>query len=349
MKKLYTLLTLIVFGFEANAQITLLSTDMAQIGDHIVRYVDTIPSYGPGGAGANQIWDFSNAVIEDTAETWVVSVGSTPYASTFVGSDIAMHNGEGSYLYFQTSSVTLTTTGAAGDLLATGEIIQAPFSNNLQLQVFPRQFGNYFNDTYSFQAEADGAAFSVYRIRLTHSGHVYDTTDAYGTLITPYGTYDALRVKVTDYTTDVIEVKLASFLPWTPFTTVQDTSVSYTWHAKQEKLAIAEFSYDSIGNPKQLVFSTVPPPIATDVVSNESSSSTYLYPSPATDRVCLSGNATLNGQMVEITGVDGKVIYRKPMTENCIDVSELVPGMYLMRLTQGDGTLEKALRFIIER
>jgi hypothetical protein len=260
-----------------------------------------------------------------------------------------MHNGEGSYLYFQTSSVTLTTTGAAGDLLATGEIIQAPFSNNLQLQVFPRQFGNYFNDTYSFQAEADGAAFSVYRIRLTHSGHVYDTTDAYGTLITPYGTYDALRVKVTDYTTDVIEVKLASFLPWTPFTTVQDTSISYTWHAKQEKLAIAEFSYDSIGNPKQLVFSTVPPPIATDVVSNESSSSTYLYPSPATDRVCLGGNATLNGQMVEITGVDGKVIYREPMTENCIDVSELVPGMYLMRLTQGDGTLEKALRFIIER
>ena len=329
-------------------QISLLSSDLTSIGDQIVRYIDTIPTYGPGNAGANQTWDFSSAVIEDTATTNVVATASTPYASTFSGSDYAMTGATASYLYFTHTSANLITNGAAGDLLETGEIIEAPFSDALVLHVFPRTYGSYFNDTYAFQAEADGAAFNVYRIRVTHTGHVYDTTDGYGTLITPTGTYDALRVKSTDFTTDVVEVKLASFLPWTPFTTVQDTSVSYSWHAKEEMLAIAEYAYDSIGNPARFTFSTVPPVVSTAIADAENDSKLKLYPQPATNTLCNDGLAASDSYQAEVYSVNGKMILTEHLRGDCLDVERLTAGMYILRLSELNGRHQELQKFIVE-
>lgn len=328
------IITSILFSHSAFSQITLTEDDMPQIGDVIVRYIDTIPTYGPGNAGAGQMWDFSNAVSEDTATTTVLSTNATPFANTFSSSDYAMQGETDAYLYFEQTNSNVFTTGAAGDLLETGEIIEAPFTDPLILHVFPRTFGNFFNDTYEFQAEADGADFDVYRIRLTHNGHVYDTTDGYGTLITPTGTYDALRVKSTDFTTSVIEAQVSEFFPvWTPVTTIEDTTVSYSWHAKQEKMAIAEYSYDSIGNPKQFVYSSVPPVVTTDVLSEQSSSELFLYPQPSADRTCIQGlDLGAGPHRVELFSMDGKMIRQEWLQTNCLQVNDLPSGLYMMRI-----------------
>ncbi len=348
MKQLTLTLVLTSFWISSFAQITLLSSDLTSIGDNVLRYVDTVPTYGPGGAGANQIWDFSNAQNDTLNNTSVVATNTTPYASSFVNTSYAMTNNGESFLYFTHTANNIFTNGAAGDLLGTGEIIVAPFTNALVLHVFPRTFGSYFNDTYAFQAEADGAAFGVYRIRLTHNGHVYDTTDAYGTLITPTGTYDALRVKSTDFTTDVIEVKIASFLPWTPFSTVQDTSVSYSWHAKEEKLAIAEFTYDSIGNPARFVYSTVPP-VTTVGVHEREANAVMLYPQPATEFVCLNQpNGSKPPRSVEIYSTAGILVKHMTMNSLCVDVSDLTEGMYIMRTIRIDGIPEQPMKFLVE-
>ncbi|MBI1288737.1 MAG: hypothetical protein GC178_14310 [Flavobacteriales bacterium] len=350
MKKLLLSFTIALFCFHSNAQISLISTDLTSIGDNILRYIDTIPTYGPGGAGANQTWDFSSAVNDTLNNTSVVSVGSTPYSSTFSGSTYAMTNDNNSFLYFTHNTNTMETTGAAGDLLGTGEIIEAPFSDALTLHQFPRTYGSNFDDTYAFQAEADGSAFNVYRVRLTHSGHVYDTTDAYGTLITPTGTYDALRVKSTDYTTNVIEVQISQFVPvWTNFATTQDTSVSYSWHAKEEMLAIAEYSYDSIGNPKQFVYSTVPP-VTTVGVDENASNDFSIYPQPASDRLCMKGlPQSRAGMNVEIYSVAGGLVRKEYMTDNCMDVSDLRSGMYVLRAMTSEGVLQKPMKFSVVR
>lgn len=345
------LFTSIIIGSVSTVlgQITLLSSDMATIGDHIVRYVDTIPTYGPGGSGANQTWDFSGAVNDTVNNTDVVSSGSTPYASTFSNTSYAMTNNSSSYLYFTQTGGNVYTNGAAGDLLGTGEIIEAPFSDALVLHVFPRTYGSYFNDTYAFQAEADGTPWGVERIRLTHSGHVYDTTDAYGTLITPTGTYDALRVKSTDYTTDVIEVQLFPFPAiFTPFATVQDTSVSYSWHAKDEKLAIAEFTYDSIGNPARFVYSTVPP-VTTVGIGEASANSFTVYPQPASDQLCFKGIENSSaGRNIEVFSCTGALVKRQGFNSTCLDVSDLKPGMYILRIISAEGILEQTEKFLIE-
>ena len=339
-----TFLTLNLFG-----QITIVSTDLTSIGDVVTRYTDTIPTYGPGGAGANQTWDFSGAIQDTLATTSVVTTASTPFASTFNGSDYAMTGDGNSFLYFTHNGSNMITQGAAGDLLGTGEIIEAPFSNSLILHLFPRTYAGYFNDTYEFEAEADGAAFGVYRIRLTHSGHVYDTTDAFGTLITPTGTYDALRVKTTDYTTDVVEVQLSQFLPiWTNFTTVQDTSITYSWHTKEEKLAIAEFAYDSIGNPARFTWSSVPPVVTTGIADAGSDSVVVIYPQPAKDQVFFKGISTTANVIADVYSINGSLINSQVLTSNSLNVAYLRSGMYFVQLRYDDGTRVEPLKFVVQ-
>lgn len=331
-------------------QIVLESTDLTSVGDVIVRHTDTIPTYGPGGDGPNQTWDFSGAVNDTIGTTTVVTVGSTAFAGTFSSSDYAMTGGTDSYLFFEHNANTMTTTGAAGDLLQTGEQIESPFSDPLLLHEFPRTYQSNHDDTYSFVTEADGAGLDlpipVYRVRLTHTGHVFDTTDAFGTLITPTGTYDALRVKTVDYTTDHLEYKLISFSPWATFSNTSDTSISYAWHAKEEMLAIAEYAYDSIGNPARFTYSTVPP-VNTVGIEENIANSINVYPQPTSGLLCVSGLKSGNNNQFEVYSTSGRLIRSGNLNSKCLQLEELISGVYVLRI-KSEATYKKPIKFIIQ-
>ena len=351
MKQLFTTICCLFLATILFAQISILSTDLTSIGDVIVRHTDTIPTYAPGGAGPNQTWDFSAAINDTTSTTTVVAVSSTAFSSTFSSSDYAMTGGTDSYLFFEHDANSMTTTGVAGDLLATGEQIESPFSDPLILHEFPRTYESNYDDTYAFVTEADGSGLDlpipVYRVRLTHTGHVYDTTDAYGTLITPIGTYDALRVKTVDYATNHLEYKLLSFSSWTTYSNTLDTSVSYSWHTKEEMLAIAEYAYDSIGNPARFTYSTVPP-IATISNNEYATEEMSLYPQPASDWLYFKDVDDKINSELEIYTMDGKFIRSEKLTNDCMQVNELKNGMYLLRV-KSDNIYIKTLKFIIQK
>jgi hypothetical protein len=349
---LQTLVYLLFLPSLSIAQISLESTDLTSIGDVITRYTDTVPGYGPGAEGPNQTWDFSNAVAEDTAVTTVVTVASTGFQSTFGSSDYAMEAAEGdSWLFFTHDANSMASTGAAGNLLGNG-IIESPFSDPLTLHEFPRTYGSTFDDTYAFVTEASGAGLPtpipVDQIRLTHDGHVYDTTDAYGTLITPTGTYDAIRVKSVDFTTDIIEVKLFAFAPWSEFSNTSDTSTTYSWHANEEMLAIAEMAFDSVGNPARFTYSAVPPVTTVSVSNQHEEEEISVYPQPANDFLYLRGLNDFYNYTAEIISVDARIVATNPLGSTRIAVSSLSRGMYILRLVSTDGKHEKPIRFLIE-
>lgn len=346
-------LALFLISHNSFAQISILSTDFTSVGDIITRYSDTIPSFGPGLSGAGVTWDFSSAVKEDTAITTVVTVASTGFQSDFSSSDYAMEGVEGdSWLYFEHDVNTMSATGAAGDLLGNGNI-SSPFSDNLLLHQFPRTYQSNFDDTYAFVTEASGAGLPtpipVHMISLTHDGHVFDTTDAYGTLITPTGTYDALRVKTVDYTHDVVEVQVSPVFPvWTEFSNTMDTSTSYSWHTKEQKLAIAEFAFDSIGNPARFTFSAVPP-VTTVGITDKEKSSISVYPQPATDFLYLKGLENFYNYSAEIISVDGRICSRNQLESTRVSVAHLPKGVYVLRLMSSDGVQEKPIRFLVSK
>jgi hypothetical protein len=154
-------------------------------------------------------------------------------------------------------------------------------------------------------------------------------------------------VKSTAYTESFIETQAVQFIPiWLPLTTIYDTTVVYTWHAKEEKLAIAEFTYDSIGNPKQFVFSSVPPVLTTGVSQNINNEEITIYPQPSSD-ILYFKNINENA-LVEIFSINGSLIKQIGLTGNSLSVADLNAGMYLLRYSSTDGIHRKTLKFIIE-
>ena len=235
------------------AQITIDETDMPSIGDNIPRKSDTMTIHpGPGGSGPNQTWNFSGIssfVINEN--TSVVSVASTPSAAQFSSSNMAMTMDNASYLYLNKSAQSFSTHGFSGDLLGTG-VINAVFAPALTLHQFPRTFGSTFTDTYGINVTIPGASISplISQINYRRSSVVKDTTDSWGQLTTPFGTYDVIRVHSIDIHSDSI-LALPFFPPiWQLVSVTTDTTHSYSWLGKGGKLAIAEMSFDSLGAPK---------------------------------------------------------------------------------------------------
>jgi hypothetical protein len=333
-----------------HAQITFEYGDLPLPGDVVERYVDTIPGFGPGDNGVGQSWDFSTAVPHETRITTVSTAAATPYASSFGSSNLAMTNDGVNFVYFNSSAATLISTGAAGDFLNDGQQLVIPFNPTLTVHQFPRNYGDQFSDTYAFEVIASGTAFGVHSIRLRHRGNMRDTTDAYGQITTPVGTYDALRVKSTDFTTDSIWIRLFAFAPWSLVESLADTTVSYSWLAKETKLAVAEMTLDSLGSAARFTYSSIPPAISTGLGARGASTA-RIHPVPTRDGFTLSMEEAGMHDRVEVFSADGRsvvVASLAQLSSHWFDTSDWGSGVYLLRLWPSQGGEPVVLRAVVQ-
>jgi len=344
MMKPYLALTLLVaLAFDGLAQITYEYADLPVIGQQITRYRDTMTVYGPGPAGANQQWSFPAPVTHLTLTTSVVAPNTTPHAASFSNSNMAMTNGDGSYLFFANTSSVMESTGAAGDLLQNGGNMVAVFNPRLTVHNLPRNYGNNTNDTYYFETiTTDHGIPLVHSVRLRHYGHVYDSTDGHGQITTPVGTYNCLRIKSTDHTNDSVWIKLFSFSPWAlqQSFTGRDTSVSYSWIGKESGLALAELSYDSLDNPKNFTWTSVSPLITSiDAVAADD---VRIYPQPAHGSFTATWPTDRQFVLAELYAVDGRTVRSMNIAGNTrleMDTDMLPKGMYVLRLSNASETI----------
>ncbi len=255
----------VLLSFSLSAQITINMSDLIALGDTVAREADTLPSIlGPGNAGPNQTWDFSGAVGHVLETTVAVAPSSTPSASSFTSSNLALTNDNLNYLFFDYNASNVIVDGFAGDPLGSGNL-DVTFNPDLTLYQFPTNYGNTFSDTYEFEVVVPGSAVSqpVYEVRLEHIGTIEDTVDGWGTLITPVGSYNAIRIKRVEYGRDIVSFKLTVISPWSTLTDDLSTTTSYSWLALETKLAATDMSFDSLGNVARFTYSLIPPaPIA---------------------------------------------------------------------------------------
>lgn len=315
------------------AQISIDQTDMSSVGDYIPRKSDTMTVLpGPGGSGPNQVWNFttlSNYVI--TENTTVVSVASTPNGNQFGSSNLAMTNDNANYLYFNKSAQAFTTQGYSGDLLGTGTI-NAQFAPDLTLHQFPRTFGTSFSDTYVIDVTVPGAAINplINQIHFKRTSIVKDTTDAWGQITTPFGSYDVLRIHTMESYVDSVWAQPLFPPTWSLVSTSADTTHSYSWVGKGGKLAIAEMSFDTLGLPKIFKWTELP---GIGVGMEESSVEILeIYPNPCKTELTLRTQEKKVGSEFSIMNALGTVVSTGIITEvnQSINVARLAPGSYTL-------------------
>jgi hypothetical protein len=333
------LLSLIFFTGTISAQITIDQGDMPSIGDNIPRKSDTMSIHtGPGGSGPNQTWNFTATSLSVINEnTSIVSVASTPNANQFSSSNLAMTNDNASYLYFNKSAQSFTTQGFSGDLLGTG-IINAVFNPALTLHQFPRTFGSTFTDTYGINVTIPGASINplINQINYRRSSVVKDTTDAWGQLTTPFGTYDVLRVHSMEIFTDSI-LALPIFPPaWQLVSVTIDTTHSYSWLGKGGKLAIAEMSFDSLGVPKIFKWTELPGLGVGITAQNHLGLS--IYPNPASEviQIEINEHTSLDENVWHLYDHLGSLVHEETfspfLTKKEINVQSFSAGIYSWEL-----------------
>ncbi len=335
MKKQF-LLGLIICAASATAiaQPTLTAaTNNPVAGDIYYGYSVDTAGVNKGAAGASITWNFSSVVRNDSDTTSYFTCAATPYCDSFAGSNIVMYDGS-DYSYGITSSTGMELIGG----YSTGTYVH--LSNYNTVLKFPLTFGTTFNDTFAAQLDLLGTTMYL-------SGTSTFTCDAWGTITTPFGTFNnVLRVRKVEITKDSL-----NFMGM-PDVNVSQTE-SYSWYRAGFHSPLMTINYDTSGSGTLYVsdakyYRGILTTGVKDVASNVTTLN--VYPNPATDNVTFGFDVTgtpaaTNLMVFDATGrvvntINGSSL-KTGKNEVSINVSNLPAGMYIVRL-QGDGAAASA-------
>jgi PKD repeat protein len=229
MKKLY-LVALLLFPFLLQAQITITADDFPQAGDIFISVNCEIPpAFDFGSPGANQTYDFSMLTPTDTFTNSFVSPIGTGGSSEFPNATLAVGTPDDGFGYYQQNSNEFLVLGFYVDTSANGIGQYAAIHYNPASKLFeiPTTYNTSFTNMSSYAITmADGSGtFDSTRFNVITEADVL--FDGYGTLITPNGSFDALRER--RFTTTTLTVEAYFFGTWTPLFTSTETDTSYNW------------------------------------------------------------------------------------------------------------------------
>tara|TARA_B100000508_G_scaffold11104_1_gene7842 strand:- start:14430 stop:15515 length:1086 start_codon:yes stop_codon:yes gene_type:complete len=206
---------------------------------------------------------------------------------------------------------------------------------------FPIEFG----DTYSSRGYTNmdfnpifNAIFRQYRQRASE-------VDGHGTLITPYSTFNTLRIHHTINEQDSLYVDIQGFATWVP---IERTTHQYEWWAKGEKRPVFAIQTEEVNGGENVTGITyIDEYLGLDAsLSSEEHFETSIYPNPAKSKISI----TSEFRMENITIVDalGKKVLMKNVDSKSelIDTNGLVSGVYSVIIQTNKGS--QVSKLIIE-
>jgi hypothetical protein len=292
MKKIVTLITAVVSmgWFSASAQITLTSADLAYIGKQVQEATDTTftaATMMPGAAGTNLTWNFST-LGQDVADTLTFTNPNwTPNGADFPGSTVAVEQ-DGIHIYFQNGSGA-RILGFAGDLIGTGDVISLVNTPGEIVANWPTTYNsNWVNNfrgfTQFYYGQDPGIGFTVDSIRVKRYVMEADTFDAWGSVTTPLGTFNSIRVKEYQHIIDSVDFYIQMFGGWAPFIQQMDSTMMYSWWANGVGFPLITMDMDIPNDTVSSVRWLKATPSSTGL-NEVAGLQVSTYPNPATDAV----------------------------------------------------------------
>jgi hypothetical protein len=233
-RTVFALSMAVLLHLSSTAQITINSGDMPAVGDTL-RFSEATPASAVGknfaATGANYTWDFSTLLPASQMVDSFVGVLSTPilYYPTFLTKATVAKKGDeftmgtmsltNVYDFFKGTTAYYAQVGLAAQL--SGVPLPTLYSAPDYLYHFPLNFGN--EDSCQFTYEISVPTLFSYN----NQSKRYNTVDGWGTLTTPFGTFQTLRVKSILISRDSIHSDSLPF-PIPPTTT---TTTEYKWLA----------------------------------------------------------------------------------------------------------------------
>jgi hypothetical protein len=337
MKKNLTKLSFLMMtcSFSLNAQITINSSDVVEPQYEIVQNTDTLPSIDFPASGSDMNWDMTGLNLHTQD---VLGFGMPQWfssASYFPGTNLAVNQGGGEAYFFKDAQ-KFELRGFSADIFGTGmrQIYYIPGNEILR---FPTQYQDAYNTEHLQTITLPGEdlagilpiPFDSVIVRSTQLKTV--TVDGWGSLTTPSGTYDVLRINETLVTFDTITGYF--FGQGSELQTSSDTTYTLNFWSNDPttKWQVATVNHDGAGTVTSVNWLNGEPQLSVEELSNDLT----VYPNPVTDKLNVSDEDL---QEWTVYTSEGKKI--RTTTSSSMDVSALNSGIYFYNILLKDGTVK---------
>ncbi len=360
-KNLLTLIGLFLI-FPAAAQITVTSDHIVGAGATVVQGIDTITPLTPGGGGANQSWDFTSVVVQDYDTMWFMLPEETPYPSAYPSANLAAEiYQEEMFVFFNSNTQEMALLGGAWIEESTIPPVIAPITPKSVIAAWPMDYLDNYTESYVQEFKfPTPLPLSMDSIWIKFYTDKTTVVDAWGTITTPLGTYEALRVRENTSDKDSIWAYMRG--GWTLVEAESKIDENYSWWTNDPDIGfpIVELNIDTgTGLPDDIffllhepVYGIGEPAVAGSVMA--------IFPNPALDHLTIryrvpDPSTTLGTgsgyRMIDLYSIEGRKI-RELVNEEMpagthemeIDVSDLPAGVYFIRVQAGS---EIAVRKLI--
>ena len=205
-----------IYASQAFGQMTLTSSYNPVPGNVEAWAICDTANINPGNSGANQTWNFTSLIRQDSARVTYLAPGSTPYSAQFPTSNIASNSGDSGYNYGTTSSGSFLLNGTQSP-----QILIHYTDPQTDMQ-YPFTYGSSFTDNFS-------ANYSVGTTQIIETGSSNVSGDAWGTINLHVVSFsNALRVKHFMVTKDSTNSSLV----------IITTVTTYSWFVPGRKFRV---------------------------------------------------------------------------------------------------------------
>jgi hypothetical protein len=361
MKKIYLLLPLLLFSFLTKAQISIDQNDMPNTGDTIrVSFGQITGAVDPLPTGANHTWDFSQ--LQWTAQNidTFLSVSQTAATYQFVFADVAFNPNRanlatrGSFFFppvaglqvedvfdfYYKSSTQFRRVGYGANI--NGFDTPLPMNSQDIIYNFPLNFNDNDSCDADFSVTVPGILFYGY------TQHRVNLADGWGSLTTPYGTFDVLRIKSMLTAHDSLNFDTAGI----GFGIDRPLTTEYKWIGKTKSIPLLQINTVTVFGT-ETVTSIVYRDSARSVITeiNENTINSFsIYPNPFSAELSITLQKKQQAT-ISIKNVLGQTVFSKQLQtlnfklQTTLDLSFLEKGIYLMEVvTDGERMVKKVVK-----
>ncbi len=353
MKKIITIISLCLFSLNSQAQISISNTSMPLSGDTI-RYstapVNSIGNYTV--TGTNYVWDFSMLIPNGQKLREFKPSFSTPYGFFFfppkfgeLATDTVklpaavpgIPNITDIYNFYKKTALIFATEGTGIKL--SGIPVPNFYTDEDELYNFPLNFADRDSTTFKFSTVTSTLIPFVYK----KQGYRITEADGWGSITTPYGTANCLRIITTQYSMDTLKGSLTVGTFTVPLNVgFPNYQRSYQWLTTTEKIPYLEVSGNLSGTnftPTQVKYRDHIQSFV-GIQEQETALALSVFPNPTDGQLVIITSQYGSAITAEIADLQGKVVLSQTLSQNLsianqhtINISELAKGFYVLNLS----------------
>jgi len=342
-------LGLLILTQNSISQVTINSGDMPNGSDTcIISNSNQLTALDFNTTGENQTWDFSyleansqrtdtfynvdnsSALYQLSFNNWLTAPNyNSDYYTKLINNNLPEIPGgtitlENPVFFSKKSTSKLEIVGIGVEVNG----IEIPVKSDTIDIVY--EFPMTFNDTWYSRSFFSMDMNPAYDAQFKRQQQRNAIVDGWGQITTPFGSFDAIRVKTTlTYQDSLFADPLGLGGAWFALPTPE--TIEYSWWTNNNKVPVLKIITQA-GNATTIEYRDH---VVTDFATILNTSKTPLfnvYPNPSIDKITISIKDNLESTL-RIVDVKGKLMYSKIISQNhIINVSNWPKGMYFVKL-----------------